>query len=133
MRSILSAVALLAFATPVFADRAMKCSFPDTGTSGFAVGEVMFHHASGDAEATLRSSVTEHFKAGEVKARVVKDDPKIFILSWKVDTKNSKNQYANIKYTLKVMKDGAKAQYVAQPLAYDNSWSNQGSCKPIKG
>lgn len=131
--AVFSLAAFAALAGPAMADRSMLCDFPDTRAAGFARGDVHFSMKTGDSEATLRSAVTQHFQMGDVKAKVVRDTPKALILSWFVDVKNDRNQYAKIKYTLKVMGDGSKAYYRAAPLAYDNEFNSAGSCKPVKG
>lgn len=131
--AMFSVLALSALASPALADRNLKCVFPQTGASGDAVGDVLVHHAKGAAEATVISTATVMFKTGEVKARVIKDDPKMFIVSWQVKAKNSRNQYTTLKYTMKVKGDGGKADLRAQPLGYDNEWNNRGTCEGFKG
>lgn len=136
MRSMLAVFSFLvgvSMSGPALADRILTCFFPPSGTAGDAVGEVLVHHVSGEAEATVISTATIAFKAGKVKGRVIKDDPKIFIVSWQVKAKNGSNQYATLKYTLKVRADGSKSDLRAQPVGYDNEWNNRGTCNPFKG
>lgn len=124
----------LAAAPALAADRIYECDFPDhaTGGHGWTSGPLVFVIEGDDRVATVNSGPIAHFVGQPIEAKVNKDLPNLIALSFEVEGKDNANQHARMGYRLKVMEGGAKAVLTAQPFAFDNIWSNEGTCKKVK-
>lgn len=123
------------FSVPAVAGGVLwECEFPESlaSSGGWADGPVVVHIEEGAPEALVSSAVTLHFVGKPVTARVVVDKSDQLVLSWEVaaDVRGTgHHQYFRMKYKLNIVRGGAKATYVAQPLSYDNTWRNEGKCR----
>lgn len=124
----------LAGAPTLAADRIYECNFPDhvAGGGGWTSGPLVFVIEGDDKVATVNSGPIAHFIGQPIEAKVKHDKPQQISLSWEVEAKDSANQHFRLHYRLNMLQGGAKAILTAQPLSYDNTWSNEGSCKKVK-
>ncbi len=127
-------LAFIASSVPVFADVSWVCSFPDQATGKVLVtGKWTVKQKTGATEAAVNSGLIEGVTGGSVQALVEKDTPKQLLVSWNLKLKNDRNQHTRMRYRLNIVQGGKKATMSAQPMGYDNMFSNFGACQKAKG
>ena len=63
-----------------------------------------------------------------IEARIARENSKVAVFSWEVESTDIANNYIRMKYRLTVQKADGAAQISATPLGYANSYSARGAC-----
>lgn len=127
-------VAFAASAFPAAAETVWDCRFPDKAQGqNIVTGQVLIRQEAGAAEASVNSPLIEALHGKPIAARIMIDKPEQFLAGWEFKLKNDRNQHTRMKYRLNIVRGGAQASLSAQPLGYDNSFSNSGRCTKVRG
>ena len=114
-----------------------RCEFPENRASsgGWVSGSVAVQIEEGASEALVNSGVIMHFVGKPITAMVLTDKADQLVLKWEVMTSvkgGGAPQYTRMKYKLNVLKGKSAAVYFAQPLSFDNTWRNNGTCQLLQ-
>ncbi|MDZ7904853.1 MAG: hypothetical protein U5N55_03115 [Cypionkella sp.] len=132
-RATMVATALFTVSALPVAAQNFTCDLVETGPATGWIAPNMAFAMGGDGTVQVNDGIIQHFKGGQVAAKVIENTDKRLVFTWSIDMTNTAVQSTRMAYRATLTRATNKIRVHAVPSGYSNDFEGRGACKVVQG